>query len=193
MGMTEQTRPSHSTGYIAPRYLPALVIGITLFMAGCATEPMGVEPARRAPPPSVEVHFYPAKGQSPQQQDRDRYECYLWAKDKTGFDPSLPGLTPGQRVEVKPAPPSGQKAATGAFIGAVLGAATSEPGDSRVGAFRGAIAGALIGASADAADAQQAQRAQQEQARIDARLERQAQDYRRAMSACLEGRGYKVK
>jgi len=174
-------------------YLPALVMGISMILPGCATEPAGGEAIHGTPPPSVEVYFYPVKGQSPQQQDRDRYECYLWARDKTGFEPSLPSLAPSQQVRVEPTTPPGQKAAAGAFIGAVLGAASSEPGESREGAVRGAIAGALIGASADAAD-QQAQREQQaEQARIDARLARQADEYRRAMTACLEGRGYKVK
>lgn len=41
---------------------------------------------------------YPAKGQSDELRDRDRYECYLWAVDQTGFDPSDPeGNTDKQR------------------------------------------------------------------------------------------------
>ena len=195
MGKIDQGRKLSSPSKQRTIYrLPALFIGMSLVLAGCATEPLGTQEAQGAPLPSVEVYFYPAKGQSPAQQERDRYECYLWAKDKTGFDPSLPGLAPGQRVQVEPATPPGQKAATGAFIGAVLGAATSEPGESREGAVRGAIAGALIGATSEAADQQRAQEIQRnEQAKIDARLSRQADEYRRAMTACLEGRGYSVK
>ncbi len=34
-----------------------------------------------------EVFVYPNKEQSKEQQDRDRYECYRWAVDQTGFDP----------------------------------------------------------------------------------------------------------
>ena len=30
---------------------------------------------------------YPAKGQSQEQTDRDKFECYTWAKQQTGFDP----------------------------------------------------------------------------------------------------------
>jgi len=176
-------------------HLPtALVIGISLILAGCVTEPQGAESVQAAPPPSVEVYFYPTKGQSPAQQERDRYECYIWAKDKTGFDPSMPSLAPGQRVQVEPATPPGQKAATGAMIGALLGAATSERGERDEGAVRGAIAGALIGATSEAADQQRAQEIQRnEQAKVDSRLARQADEYRRAMTACLEGRGYNVK
>ena len=31
--------------------------------------------------------IYPAKGQSPAQQDKDRFECYEWARAQSGFDP----------------------------------------------------------------------------------------------------------
>jgi len=191
-------KPTISASPIATRRawyrLPVLIAGTVLVLSGCTTPQSGPASAERAPLPSVEVYFYPTKGQSPAQQDRDRYECYLWARDKTGFDPSLPALAPGQQVRVEPTTPPGQKAATGAFIGAVLGAATSERGESREGAVRGAIAGALIGATSEAAEQERAQQIQRsEQARIDARLARQADEYRRAMTACLEGRGYKVK
>jgi len=61
----------------------------------------------------------------------------------------------------------------------------------------GAILGAMIGASSDAARRKAADEtngrmsaaAQAERAR----LEQQASDYKRAISACLEGRGYTVK
>ena len=36
-----------------------------------------------------EVIVYPAKGQSQEQQSRDRYECHQWAVHETGVDPSL--------------------------------------------------------------------------------------------------------
>ena len=35
-----------------------------------------------------ELFVYPKEGQSDEQRDRDRYECYLWAVDQTHFDPS---------------------------------------------------------------------------------------------------------
>jgi hypothetical protein len=37
---------------------------------------------------SGEVYIYPSKGQSSEQQDKDRYECHRWAVQQTGFDPS---------------------------------------------------------------------------------------------------------
>lgn len=46
-------------------------------------------------PTSSEIFVYPNNGQSDEQRGRDRYECYLWAVDQTGFDQtaSNPDLT----------------------------------------------------------------------------------------------------
>lgn len=37
--------------------------------------------------------IYPAKGQSQEQMEKDKYECYSWAKGQTGFDPMAPQQT----------------------------------------------------------------------------------------------------
>ena len=34
-----------------------------------------------------ELFIYPANGQSTEQQDKDKFECYNWARNDTGFDP----------------------------------------------------------------------------------------------------------
>lgn len=54
-----------------------------------------------APPPEKEVvedsaipkdlYIYPKNGQSPEQQETDRYECHRWSVGQTGFDPTQPG------------------------------------------------------------------------------------------------------
>ncbi len=81
-------------------------------------EPEGAETAMVSASETVssEIFVYPNEGQSDEQRDRDRYECYGWAVEQTGFDP-----------------------------------ASTEPEVDKAG------------------------------------------DYRRAISACLEGRGYTVK
>ena len=33
-----------------------------------------------------------SRGRSPEQQDRDRYDCHLWAVKQSGFDPSAPAF-----------------------------------------------------------------------------------------------------
>ena len=176
----------------------SLLFATSLLLGACA------EPApRRAattqpppPPPPTQVFFYPTAGQTPEQQDRDRYECYRWAVQQTGFDPSAPTMAPHQRIEVVPSTAPGHDTAVGAAAGAILGAVVSGPQDMAQGAVVGAIAGAAIGAASDAQRQEQARRIQRQYEQRDAqnyvRLERQAQDYRRAMSACLEGRGYTV-
>lgn len=35
-----------------------------------------------------QFYVYPKKGQSAEQQEKDRYECHRWAVGQTGFDPS---------------------------------------------------------------------------------------------------------
>lgn len=176
-----------------------LALTIVLGLGACATESAQMvesPPPQPAPRPSTQVYFYPKHGQSPEQQDRDRYECYLWAMKQTGFDPSQPDLAPHQRVKVTPVPAPGHDTAVGALTGAAIGAAVSGDDDRAGGAALGAITGAAIGAASDASRQRQAQQLQESYNRSDAerqaRIDRQAAEYRRAMAACLEGRGYTV-
>jgi hypothetical protein len=166
--------------------------------AGCVAEPtQRVVPVAPPPPPDSNVYFYPAQGQSAEQQDRDKYECNTWAVQQSGFDPSSPNAPPHLRVLVAGGPPPGAGVAAGAVTGAVLGAAVSRPWEAGQGALIGALAGATIGGIAESAAADQtreqlAASANANNARA-AQLEQQASNYRRAMSACLEGRGYNVR
>jgi hypothetical protein len=140
------------------------------------------------PRPSTQVYFHPLHGQSRQHQSRDRYECFLWAKRQTGFDPSAAALPPHQRVVVGP-PASMTGALFGAFFGALLGA----PDHAAEGALIGGAVGATSGAIHDIEVAEAERRAAERRARMrHQQLEKRAIAYRRAMSACLEGRGYRV-
>ena len=147
--------------------------------------------------PSTTIYFYPAQGQSKAQQDRDRYECYNWAVKQSGFDPGQVQLAPHQRVIVTPAAPPGNDAAAGAVGGAIVGSMLSSRHDRGFGLVFGAITGAIIGAASDDARQHQAAQAQRQ---YDAKyaqryvgLEKQARNYQRATTACLEGRGYTVR
>ncbi|MBU0480798.1 MAG: glycine zipper 2TM domain-containing protein [Proteobacteria bacterium] len=149
------------------------------------------------PPPSTEVFFYPNRGQSQEQQDRDSYECYLWGVKQTGFDPSAANLAPHHKVVVVPEPPPGTGTAVGAVTGAILGAAVASHHNTAEGALVGAMAGAIFGTAADAARQERSDRIQEYYNRQSgqrfAETERRAEEYRRALSACLEGRGYTVR
>ncbi|HEX8756183.1 MAG TPA: glycine zipper 2TM domain-containing protein [Steroidobacteraceae bacterium] len=171
---------------------------IALALAGCATAP---PPRPRPPPvayagpppPNTTVYAYPQNGQSADQQSRDRYECSLWAVHQTGFDPSAPNVPPQYRV-VASGPPPGTGTAIGAIAGAVLGAAISGPYDRGAGAIFGGLTGAMIGSASDASRVQQNEMEMNAQERQQAAaMAEKASDYRRALSACLSGRGYSVK
>lgn len=174
--------------------------------AGCAwADPAVAPPAEPAPvdgsssalPADAEIFVYPSKGQDAGRLDRDRYECHNWAVAQSHYNPSEPHLAPHQRIEVVAMPPPGQSTVAGAVTGAVIGAAIGSPHDTGEGAVAGAIVGAIAGASSEAArrkdNEQVSKRVSAESQAERARLERQATDYRRAISACLEGRGYTVK
>ncbi|HVS76449.1 MAG TPA: glycine zipper 2TM domain-containing protein [Steroidobacteraceae bacterium] len=180
--------------------LSALVLGL----AGCETTP----PPRPAPPPAgwgsgpygygppppnTTVYAYPERGQSADQQSRDRYECSLWAVHQTGFDPSAPNVPAYDKVVVS-GPPPGTGTAIGAIAGAVLGAAIAGPYDRGAGAVFGGLTGAMIGNASDVSREQENQEMLSEQDRQQAAsMAQKASEYRRAISACLEGRGYSVK
>jgi len=145
----------------------------------------------------VQVYFYPQTGQTTEQQSRDHFECYNWAIKQTGFDPSQSSIPPERRVRVVPMPPPGHDTITMAIAGAVLGALIGGPRHAAEGALIGAAGGAMAGAASDTARQQSAQELEDAYDRSDragnAEYERKAFDFRRAMSACLEGRGYSVR
>ena len=172
------------------------VIGLSGLLSACVTPPPQRVAAYPPPPPpqQQQIVIYPAKGQSPEQLERDRYECHVWAVQQTGFDPSQPGVPAGQRVVVEPANPPGSGTAVGAIAGAILGAVIAGPRDAGAGLVLGGITGAAVGTASDAnAQAQ----ANYEQQRLDAGYNaslaqgaQRAANYRRAITACLDARGY---
>lgn len=172
------------------------VAAATAVLSACVVAPPP-RPLPPPPPPNVTVYAYPQQGQTPEQQGRDHYECSTWATQQTGFSPSAPNVPPHDRVQVVGGPPPGAGVAVGAVTGGIIGAAVSNPRNAGAGLLIGALIGGALGAGAEASADAQAQAAanasldarQQAQA---AQIERRASDYRRALSACLEGRGYGV-
>lgn len=139
-----------------------------------------------------DVFIYPNKGQSLEQQNRDRYECHAWAVQQTGFDPARP-----QVAGAPPPAPSGPQgevvrgAGRGAALGAVGGAIA---GDAGKGAAAGAAMGGLFGGMKRMDRSRAEQQAQQQYAQKQQATLAQGQTaYNRALGACLEGRGYTVK
>jgi hypothetical protein len=150
--------------------------------------------APASPAPDItRVYSYAQRGQSEAQQDRDRYECFNWAVQKSGFDPSRREVPREHREQPVPAHSMGETVVAGALMGATVGALVSNPWDRDEGAVVGAIAGTALGAVAANSQATAIRSAQEQVSPAYSSHEQQAAGYRRAMSACLEGRGYVVK
>ncbi len=144
-----------------------------------------------------ELIIFPAKGQSQQQMDRDKFDCYSWAKQQTGFDP-MQAKAPPQAV---PAPPPGASpgsvvggGARGAALGAAVGGIAGGWSGAGKGAAIGAVTGGVFGGMRSRAMNQQVAQTQQQYAAEQSAQYRQKQDtYNRAYSVCLEAKGYMVK
>ncbi len=162
---------------------------LALLLAGCVVappRPYPPPPPMQAPPPQT-VYFYPELSQDEAKQDRDRYECYRWAVRETGVDP---GMTPVRGV---PPPPGvvrdGAEVVAGAATGAIVGAAVSSPHNTGQGMVLGAIFGTMIGAAAHEARVQSAEQAYGRQVSAQ---QVPVDNFRRAMGACMTGRGYRI-
>lgn len=148
-----------------------------------------------AAPAVAQVFYYPAKGQSSEQTDKDKFECYGWAKGQTGFDPA----TPPPAAEASAATNAAQTNRRGSAVrGAAGGAAAGAVGGAIAGdAGKGAAIGAGVGAVAGRARANRKTREAQtqDQATQDAQMKAyndQRASWQRAVNACMEGRGYTV-
>lgn len=172
----------------------ALVL-LSVSLGACVAPPPRRHVAPPPPPRPVEqtLYFYPAHQQSDEQQDRDRYECYRWAVRETGVDPGMRPLR--QTAEPAAAPVQRDPGATvgGAVAGAAVGGIVSSPRNVGTGLVLGAVIGGLLGTAAEENRAQAQER--QQAYRREAWETRQAplNDFRRAMSACMTGRGYSVR
>jgi len=175
---------------LARAFAGAIPVALLGLLSACVTPPPRTY-AVPAPPPQ-RVFVYPAHGQSPEQTERDRYECHTWAVQQTGVDPSRADASAYERVIVQPSTPPGANTAGGAVAGAIIGAIIGGPRNAGAGAVLGGATGAIIGASADASEQQQARMTQQQINESAAQGRARADAYRRAIGACLQGRGYSV-
>ena len=168
----------------------AVPLAVTVLLAACVTPPPRTY-AVPAPPPQ-RVFVYPANGQSAEQSDRDRYECHVWAVEQTGVDPSRGDASAYERVIVQPANPPGAGTVAGAIGGAILGSIIAGPRDAGAGLIIGGATGAIVGSASDASAQAQARQTQAQINQSAAAGRARADSYRRAIGACLTGRGYTV-
>ncbi len=173
-----------------------------------AQAPQGSAPA--APPSAqktlastVGVYVFPTAGQAADQQNKDEGECYNWAVQQSGVDPfnAQKQAQEQQQAQADAAKKQAEQAGKGAGVkgaakgaagGAVIGEIASD--DAGKGAAYGAAAGAIAGRrQAKKAQAQAAQQADQQAQNIQKATDQQIGQFRKAFSACLEGKKYTVK
>jgi len=172
-------------------------VGLVLTSVATAGLALGTAFAQAPPKPAtLGLIVYPASGQDAAQQGKDEGECYTWARQQTGIDPTV-APTP---APVADAPKGGavKGAARGAAKGAAVGAVGEDDykrDEGNLDAGEGAAAGAAVGA----AKGRRAQKKAGKQAEAQAQQTAQAQDagqkdtFKKAWGACLEGRSYTVK
>ena len=164
-----------------------VVAGATLAAQNASQGTPPAPAAAKSPAAAVGLFVYPQNKQAPGQQAQDENECYASARQQSGIDPTAPPPAPqeaGKRAQGAAVKGAAGGAAGGAAVGAIAG-------DAGEGAAIGATLGAMKGRRAKkkaekAAEQQAVATAQQQQARgLDT--------FKRAMSACLDARGYSVK
>lgn len=137
---------------------------------------------------SLGIYVFPAKEQTKEVQDADEAACYKWAIEQTGIDPLNPPEVQAAAVDTSPDGTAVRSAARGAAAGAAIGAIT---GDAGKGAAIGATAGGMAGVRGRrVGNAHEQQAAQASASQQEANMMAQ---YKKAYSACMEGKGYTVK
>ena len=132
------------------------------------------------------LYMFPAKNQDASTQKEDNKECYIWAYQQTGFDPSNPTKIPVKKAQVQ-----GGTAVVGSAKGAAAGAAIGAiAGDAGKGAAIGAVTGALGGIRARRiAEAEQQERNKQLAVEDSNKYKEQ---FNKAFSSCIQAKGYTV-
>jgi hypothetical protein len=137
---------------------------------------------------SLGIYVFPAKDQDSETQAKDEQACYTWAVEQSGVDPLNMQQVKPDSVATGPDGSAVRGAARGAVAGVAIGAIAGDAG-------KGAAIGAAAGGMGGLAGKRHKDAAEKEKAAADANAKEQAMtdSFKKAYSACLEGKGYTVK
>ncbi len=160
-----------------------LAVGICIIVAGNA--------AAQRP------NAYPSAGQSPEQQQRDEWECHQWAVQRTGVDPAALAAAPAYQPPPPTAYSRGGEVIGGAARGAALGAIGGAIGGNtkrgvKIGAAVGAVGGLMRKSRRHRREEQQRQQLQMQQQQAVQKLQQYLYDYDNAYAACMKGMNYSL-
>jgi hypothetical protein len=136
----------------------------------------------------LDLFVFPSQDQDQATIDADEIACYKWAMEQTDYDPINPPEIQAAQVDTSPDGTAVRTAARGAAAGAAIGAIA---GDAGQGAAIGAAAGGMKGRRSKKVGDQQEQ--QQNNAAAAAKEKELLDRFKKAFSACMEGKGYTVK
>jgi hypothetical protein len=156
-----------------------------LFVPFAAAQSQSTQPPVKGMASTVGLYVYPEKQQNAKQQLTDEQQCYDSAKTQTGYDPNA--TTTGAKT-TKSDSSNDHAAAKGAVRGATISGATG--GDAGKGAARGAILGSV---RSKRKEKQQAEQADKKADATKTQQQQKQDNFKRAMSACLDARGYSVR
>jgi hypothetical protein len=151
---------------------------------------------------TINVYVFPTAGQTPEKQSKEEVECYNYAVTNTGSDPfALQKQAASQQQQTEQQVQQAQGAtqgarAKGAVGGAAAGALIGEVAndDASQGAAWGAAVGAVSARRKAEKRSEEAQAsAQQSGAQKQAATAEQIENFKKAMSVCLEAKQYMVK
>ncbi len=134
------------------------------------------------------LYVFPSNEQDKEQQELDEYNCYKWAKEQTGINPITVSQIEAEQVDKSADGTAIKGAAGGAAAGAAIGAIA---GDAGKGAAIGAVVGGMRGTRAKVVGDEQKQ--QQNNQAAAAKEKELMDNFKKAFSACMEGKGYTVK
>lgn len=133
------------------------------------------------------LFVFPSNGQDKEAQEKDEFDCYKWAMDETGYNPINPPEIQAEQVEQGPDGGAVMGSAKGAAAGAAIGAIA---GDAGKGAAIGATAGAIRGRRVSQYNKAKQQQQNDEEAK--AKEEEMLNNFKKAFTACMTGKGYTV-
>ena len=147
------------------------------------------------------VYAFPQKGQSASEQSIAEADCYTWAVTNVGADPfQLQKQSQQQAAQTQAATQQaaqsgqgtvGREAVKGAAVGTLIGGISGNEGK---GAAYGAAAGIIRGNRKKGQQQQAAAQSTQAQGQqMQADTAAQMENFKKAFSVCLEGKGFMVK
>lgn len=183
----------------------ALLLGACLLSTASFAQSPPAAPApaaQKSLAATLNVYVFPSGGQSASQQSKDEGECYQWAVNNTGSDPfevqkqEAAAQQQAKQKEQQIAEAGKGAGAKGAVGGAAAGALIGEIADDDAG--KGAAYGAAAGVVAGRRKAKHEQQAATQQVQAQTQQAVQADEakianFKKAFSACLEGKKYTVK